>query len=242
MPSEMMNIPQPVQDFITTATVAGSMVLPYHYPALHEVEGFQVGYRYHGITGEDLVSTKAGGWQPEWYVIAGNYFDDPYFVDFSAAAENFPVYYAAHGAGKWVPVLVATNITRFATLLVALKELQQDNEASLRYLEDQVDLHNELWEEVYAGIKEEDELMEIEEIPVDPDQFIQGSIVITSIGENKMKVIQFLKERMGLSGKEALELSKQTEITVAEGNLIQLKRTLNYLETLGASAVFRAKK
>ena len=44
--------PEVVRQFIEAATVAGDMGLPFHYPALDELEGWQSGFRYHGITGE----------------------------------------------------------------------------------------------------------------------------------------------------------------------------------------------
>lgn len=235
MPPEMMKIPQSVQDFITTATVAGNIALPFHYPVLNELIGYQSGFRYHGITGEDLTSTKEGDWQPGWYVIVLNGMDDPFFVDFTEV--DLPVYYAPHGAGKWVPVMVAESISHFAVLLNGLKDLQQNDAAALRYLEENVDIHNELWAEVYAGIQEAPQ--EEDNTPVDPEQFIRASIIITNVGENKMKVVQFLKEKLGLDGKEALALSKQPEITVAEGYVAHLRRTLNHLETLGATAVLK---
>ena len=64
-------------------------------------ENFQIGYRIHGYTGEDLTGTADGDWQPGWYAV-GNIpplGDDPLFTDIND--ENFPLYTAQPGAGRW---------------------------------------------------------------------------------------------------------------------------------------------
>lgn len=231
-----MNIPPPIQQFIEAGVVAGYMPLPFHYPLLHELEGYQSGFRYHGITGVDLTSTEAGSWQPGWYVIALNGFDDPYFVDLHEEHLNFPVYYATLGTGIWVAIKMADNIEQFGTLLKALQDLNTDEEASLQFLEKHTDLRNELWQEVYEGISTPDEPLTWEPEP----SLIRGQLVITDIGPHKLKIVYYLKERFKLSSQEALAMSKQERIVVSEGMLLHMRWTMEKLKNLGTTVIFIA--
>ncbi|HEX6431383.1 MAG TPA: SMI1/KNR4 family protein [Niastella sp.] len=234
----IVNIPHPIRQFIETGIVTGSMALPFHYPLLHEPEGWQSGFRYHGLTMEDITSTKPGGWQPGWYVIALNGFDDPYFVDFTEANLNFPVYYAKHGAGRWKAIKAAENISQFSILLMNLQDYSADKEASLHFLQLHTDLTNELWREVFESISNPDEPLTEKTESVDPALWVMGKVIITTIGPNKMKVVHYLKERFHLSPQEALAMSKQERIEVAEGFLLHLQRTIDQLSKLGATARF----
>ena len=95
------DLPRAVRRFIEDAIVAGDVALPFHYPRPEHWQGWQSGFRYHGITGESLIATTPGEWQPGWHVIALNGFDDPFFIDLGEEAQGFPIYYAPHGAGRW---------------------------------------------------------------------------------------------------------------------------------------------
>lgn len=230
-------IPFSVQQFIQTATVCENIHLPSHYPALHELEGYQSGFRRHGITGADLTGMKPGQWQPGWYVIALNTFDDPFFVDFTEEKQGFPVYYAHHGAGKWEAIKIAETITSFSQILISLQALQQNEEATISWVEANTDTSTDFWNELHNGLKEA--LEEQEQTPaVDITGWKAGKIMITHIGSNKMRVANYLKDLFRLTPQEALELSRQKEIVAAQGYEVHLERIKNDLQKLGATTVF----
>ena len=147
-------LPAAVQTFIAQAIVPGDMCLPYHYPKVENFAGFQSTYRYHGNTLEDLTSTAPGAFQPGWYVVAQSYFGDPFIVDFTEEAQGFPVYYAPLGAGEWVPTKLAASLADFTTLLIDLAALADDSPAQLAYLKAHVDTSLEPWQEICAGLAE----------------------------------------------------------------------------------------
>jgi hypothetical protein len=230
-------IPLSVQQFIQTATVCQHMHLPFHYPALHEVEGYQSGFRRHGITGADLTGMQPGQWQPGWYVIALNGFDDPFFVDITEEEKGLPVYYAEHGAGKWEAIKIAETLVSFSQILTTLQALQQNEEATISWLEANTDTSTDFWKELLSDLKAAPE--QPEETPaVGITSWKAGKIMITHIGPEKIKVVNYLKNLLQLTPQEALELSRQKEIVAAEGYGIRLERIKNDLQKLGATTVF----
>ena len=52
----MPPMPGALRSFIDAAIVCGDMALPFHYPKGDQWEGWQSGFRIHGLTGEDLVA------------------------------------------------------------------------------------------------------------------------------------------------------------------------------------------
>jgi hypothetical protein len=143
-----MTIPPEVTAFIEQGTVVGKLCLPDHYPKPGEFADFQAGYRYNAVTGKPLTGEQAGDFWPSWYVVAANYFDDPFYVDFLGQEAGFPVYFSYHGAGTWTPLRVSATLLDFTTLLTALAETADDAAASLRLLRGIPDAENEFWQEV----------------------------------------------------------------------------------------------
>ena len=236
-----MNIPQLILQFIRNQTIAGSMLLPFHYPKLEEWQGYQSGFRYHGISGEDLTSTKAGQWQPGWYVIALNGLDDPFFVDVNEEEAGFPVYYAPHGAGVWAPLTIAENITGFGALLTGLEALKNDSNASLQYIQEfACNAGNPFWKEVCeALIEEPDEGEEETGIPADPALWTNGQLILTHVGPNKIKIANYLRKIWDISPQEALTRLVEPELALADGYLVHLQKYMNDLQQLGATVTFR---
>ncbi|TVT42845.1 hypothetical protein FNT36_01770 [Hymenobacter setariae] len=143
-----MAIPPEVAVFIERGIEVGKMCLPDHYPTPDNFAEFQAGYRYNAVTGEVLIGEQAGDFQPSWYVVAANYFDDPFYVDFLEQEAGFPVYFSFHGAGTWTPLRVAATLLDFTILLTALAETADDAAASVRLLRSIPDVENEFWQEV----------------------------------------------------------------------------------------------
>ncbi len=143
-----MRIPPEIEAFIRQEIVVGNMCLPDHYPKADNFEKFQDGYRYNAVTGEQLTGTQAGDFQPTWYLIAANYFDDPFYVDFSEGETGFPVYFSYHGAGTWTPLRIAATLLEFTALLTKLAATKDDRDASLRTLRNIANVKNEFWQEV----------------------------------------------------------------------------------------------
>jgi ribosomal protein L7/L12 len=231
-----------IRDFIESRIVVGDLALPTHYPELHEIGAWQVSFRSHGSTGESLVSRASGDWQPGWYVIALNGFDDPFFIDIDERSAGFPVYYAAHGAERWDAVIVAASLERFGQLLSALNDVKDNDERLLKLIETEADMTNALWSEVHQGVLEREALEKefpLDETTYDPADFQQGTLVITDVGSRKLKVVQAMKQALGLSLPEVLALARERDIVVGTGSAIQLRRIRDKLVELGATVAFR---
>lgn len=234
-------LPETVRQFIEAAVVAGDMSLPFHYPALDDLEGWQSGFRRHGITGESLVSRDPGAWQPGWYVIALNGFDDPFFIDIEGP-RDFPVYYAPHGAGRWDATQAAPSIGHFSHMLSVLRDFANDDAGALRHLEAEVDPTNLLWREIYESRRSRPALeqeLACDETAPDPEELRQGILVLTAVGPRKLEVVQFLRRMLGLSPQAALALVAEGHIPVGEGCLLQLRAARDHLVSLGATVEFR---
>ena len=233
-------LPHAARRFIEAAIVAGDMALPFHYPPPDAWQGWQGCFRFHGITGESLISTTPGHWQPGWYVIALDGFDAPFFIDIGDEAQGFPVYHAPLGAGRWDAQRVAPTLQRFADLLAALRDLGTDDAAARRLIETEAeDLDADLWREVLAGRQDRIVSEADADPPPDPGSWQHGTLVITAIGPQKMKVAHFLKRVLDLSPQAALALTAQGDIAVARGYVAHLRRTQAQLQALGATVECR---
>ena len=83
---------------------------------IDEQEGYSI-----TPSGEDLTGDGLGDWRSSWLVIGRDEsVGDPIFVDL--AANDLPVYKAAHGEGEWNPVLVSSTFIGF---IQALEELDR---------------------------------------------------------------------------------------------------------------------
>ena len=233
-----------VKQFIENAIVSGDAALPFHYPPIQQLDSFQIGFRQHGISGKSLVSTKSGDWQPSWYVVARNQFDDPFFIDANEMLQNFPVYYAPIGAGQWTALQVAPNIERLSQLLLALHNFA-DDELAAQFIEVEMDSPNELWQEVIKSRRNRqnlaDELAQ-SDTPYNADDWQTGVLILTDAGPQKIKVAQVVKQMLNLTPQQALTLLEKQEITLAEDYFINCRRTQNLLLDLGASVIFRTIK
>ncbi|MDJ1482600.1 SMI1/KNR4 family protein [Cytophagaceae bacterium YF14B1] len=215
------------------------MCLPQKYPKPDTFEYFQAGYRYDAITHKSLVGPNEGDFDKNWYVICSNYFDDPFYVDFSEGDKEFPVYFSWHGAGNWMPVKVAETLSEFSDFLTIIKNIEADSQQAVKYLEEHSDLTNEFWKEVYVEYLEKAE-EPINELQItDKSEWIKGKVIITDIGKDKLKLIQFIKDQLNLTPQQALVVSKQGEIEYKEGYLAHLKHIVNQLKAMGATAIFR---
>jgi len=234
-------LPNEVKDFIAAEIVAGDMALPSHYPQPHELQAFQVGYRSHGLTGEDLVSTASGGWRPGWFVIARNYFDDPFFIDIAEEAAGFPVYYARHGAGRWDAVIAAPSLQLFGQILSALRELKSDDTRTQHFIEAETDATNALWREVLEGLKHRGEEQEPLEPVSDPKDFEFGDLILTEVGPQKLKVVQIVRRVLDVSLPQAMTVAAERDLVVCSGPRGggRLRRIQEQLTALGASTEFR---
>lgn len=227
-------LPEEIARFIAAAVVTGDMVLPWHYPAADDLAAVQIGYRVHGNTGASLVSYETGAWQPGWWVIAQNYFGDPFFIDMGEQMSGFPVYYALHGAGRWDVVTLAPSCRAFGTILTDLRD--DGGVDALEQLHAAAD--HPLWQEVITERRERAGADGAE--PVCDLQAIEyGDLVVTGIGVQKMKIIQILRKAMNLSLQAAMALAAEPEILVGSGPRVRFGRIENDLRAHGASVEFR---
>ncbi len=228
--------------FLIQKTKLEAGCLPQNYPAVNKLIEFQVGYKIHGSSGESLTGNNIGDFKESWCVICSNYFDDPFFIDFSEQTEGFPVYFAFHGAGHWTPIKIANNIEEFSKHLINIKDRENDKENIISYLTENFDIKNKFWEEVYnLYMTQEDSIENVDE-KQDWDDWILGKLIITNIGGNKLKIVNLLKKEFNLTPQEALSLSKLKEIEFKTGYLKHLKNDIKKLNELGATTDFRPNK
>ena len=133
------------------------LCLPQSYPANDGFYAFQDGYRHNANTGQTLNGKGDGDFKPSWYVLCTNYFADPFFVDFSEEALDFPVYYAAHGAGRWDAIPVAKTVTQFATVLNELIQVEDDAPGAIALINSFPFSSETLWQEAIAELREQEE-------------------------------------------------------------------------------------
>ena len=142
------DLPKQLIEFIShNICFDGISFLPLKYANVNDFNGMQSGYRYNALSGEYLVSDKKGGWQEGWYVFAQNYFDDPFYIDFTESVNNFHVYFSQHG-GKWTQNKIADSIEHFWHILRKIKGIEPQMPFDLTSLPLGIDLKNEYWAEV----------------------------------------------------------------------------------------------
>ncbi|MGF7146434.1 ribosomal protein L7/L12 [Sphingomonas zeicaulis] len=230
-----------LRDFIAAAIIVSDLALPQRYPEAVGLADLQIGYRVHGITGESLVSTKPGAWQPGWIVIAANEFADPFFIDAADATDAFPVHYAPHGAGRWQPVCVAPTLRRFTQILATLRDLEDEDDRALRFIADETDPANPLWREVLQSRRERSALAaEIAGPAPDLADIADHDLVIVDIGPHRLKVVRILRHALGLDMADALALATRPDIAVRRAPRVQLRRLQAELVEAGAAVELRA--
>jgi hypothetical protein len=234
------SLPPSVQAFVDAALVVGDLGLPQWYPEPGGIDAFQVGYRSHGHTGEDLSSEAPGQWHPAWLAVAANYFRDPYFIDLREADAGYPVWWAPASAGRWTPSPVAASIERFGALLQALAALGDDPGAMLARIEREPGTEGAPWREIRANLAEAMDAPEEEEpsAPVDPAHWTRGALVLRDAGPRRVEVAQCLVRLLGVAPARALALLKALPLELCSGFQTHLEADLRSLRALGATVDF----
>ncbi len=229
-----------LEAFLTQRIVVGDTALPMHYAHVECLEAFQVGFRTHGHTGASLVSETAGDWHPDWYVIALTGLDDPIFIAASEAEQGYPVYTAVHGAGQWNAVRIAPSLERFGGLLQALAAAADDDHFNT-LIETEADAMNAFWQEVIEARASAADPLEIqpESSGYSSADFGVCDLIVTNMGPQKLRVVQFVSKRLGLSLKDTLALADALPFTVASGVRKQLQPLADHLSALGAIVELR---
>ncbi|MCA5005223.1 SMI1/KNR4 family protein [Sphingobacterium bovistauri] len=232
---KMSQFPELITFFKNTYKIK-NLCLPENYPKLEAIFGFQDGYAYNSVTNTFLYGESEGDFKESWLVIATNYFADPFFIDFDEVQQNFPVYFAYHGAGKWSPIQISNSILAFQEKLKTIYQHRFNKEELIKIVANEIVSPNEFWEEVHESIlnlperTEEKQAQKYEET-----DWQEAELYITNIGPNKMKIVSLLKENFNLSGTEALQMSKQERILLRKGYLKWIEKDVQQLENLGAT-------
>jgi len=237
----MQSFHEAIRDFLNKGIVVGDPLLPTHYAKFDRLDDFQVGFRTHGHTGENLVSDTDGGWHCEWYVIAMTGLDDPIFIAAGEAENGYPVYTAAHGAGRWDAIQIAPGLAALGRLLEALAEVKEDISQFKCLIIAETDPENEYWREV---LDERQNAAMSEQPPsdiVDYDltDYETGSLIVIDPGPHKLKVVQIISTCRGLPLKDTLALAAMPQFEAGSGMKLQLRPLKDQLEALGATVEFR---
>lgn len=142
----LMTIPAAALPLVRAALRFDNLVLPQDYPEPKRWHAFQEGYRPTPKDASTAVPVD-GEWKPQWWVIATNYFADPFFVNIEEADQGFPVYFAQHGAGRWNPVVATESIDLFLRILAEVQARETTPLHAAEYVGD-VCPRNTLWIEV----------------------------------------------------------------------------------------------
>lgn len=225
--------------FLKDSVTIEGLALPENYATAEHIYYFQDGYHYNSVENKVLTDDAPGEFKPDWIVLASNYFADPFFIDLKDIKDNFPVYFAYHGQGKWEPLKIAGHLEDFHQILTDIRQIRYNKTALINYFDEKIDIENVFWKDVYLTIKDE--------YVVDWEQITQESfesngskvnLYITDIGPNKMKIITLLKKEFDISGPEALKLGKSTRIFFKTGYRKWLQNDSKQLEDLGAQIEF----
>jgi len=115
---------QHILNTIKSEISLGSAIIHVYQP--HEIRSGQVGYSV-STTGKPLSGDRSGDWQKEWLVIGyDGTCGDPLFIDTSK--EEYPVYTAMTGKGRWDPIPIAISLQGFANALSAVAALAKGRE------------------------------------------------------------------------------------------------------------------
>lgn len=230
-----------IQDFLANGIIVGDLLLPARYARFERLDDFQVGFRTHGHSGESLVSDTDGGWNSDWYVLAMTGLDDPIFIATREAESGYPVYTAAHGAGRWDATQIAPSLAAFSRLLAALTETTEDFARFKNLIIAETGPPNAFWREV---LEERQRAAVSEQAPpavggYNPADFESGDLIVNNLGRHKLKVVQIISKCRGLSLKDTLALAEAPELLAGSGVRLHLRRLSEQLEALGATVEFR---
>lgn len=228
-----------ITEFLKKAIAIEGIALPEYYASKEHIYYFQDGYHYNSVESQNLTSDEPGHFKSSWIVLATNYFADPFFIDLKEAESGFSVYFAYHGQGHWEPLKIADSLGIFQKILENIQNIRYDKTALINYFDENIDLENIFWKDVYLTIEDES-VLDLENIEEEcyNSSGSKVNLYITDTGPNKMKIIALLKKELGLSGPEALKLSKSPRIFFRTGYSKWLQQTSKELEDLGAVVEF----
>lgn len=235
-----MLLPAAVLEFLRAPYAFSCLELPNNYACAGQFALFQIGYRVHGITAEDLTGAAAKSFPTNAYVIASNALADPFVIYFDQEPQGFPVYFARHGQGVWHWQQISPSLCEFSQILAQLQTLEDTPEAMVRFLQAQ-NLQAEYWQELEQTFSEmqEDAALDDELSHIDPSLNLQDwqqmRLIITDLGANKLPVVKFIKDRLQISLSQALALSKNLPLELEQGAQRWLNNTAQDLQALGAS-------
>ncbi|HEX6426833.1 MAG TPA: hypothetical protein VF008_04070 [Niastella sp.] len=118
-----MTIPDKIKSFLsdTTDVSLGYNEINFFQP--NDLNEEQIGYRIDQI-GNSLITGNDGDWQEEWLVIGTDQLGDPIIVD--VITPDLTVLSAAHGVGRWEPLVIAESLDSFANIIFILTTISKD--------------------------------------------------------------------------------------------------------------------
>lgn len=118
-----MTIPDKIKKFLsnTTDVSLGYNEINFFQPV--DLDEEQIGYRV-DPKGNSLITGYDGDWQEEWLVIGTDQLGDPIIADMSTP--NVTVLSAAHGEGKWEPLVISASLDNFANTIFILNTVSKN--------------------------------------------------------------------------------------------------------------------
>ncbi len=234
-----VQLPDELHHLLQAPIFFEGLEMPQHYADPKHVDWFQIGYRVHGITHEDLTSTESGAFQPTWYVFAQNEMADPFFIDIAEQEQGFPVYFARHGQGFWQAEPIAESFTAFTNYLNQIKQREQCIPELLAFVQN-IASDSEFWcsveyyyEELLASVEEDDAFLPVND-QVNPADWEVVQVRLLALGARKLEVVKFIKDYLQLSLVQALAVTKELPLTVKQGARRFMQVLADDLQALGA--------
>lgn len=182
-----------------------------------------------------------------WHIITLNDMDDFYFVDEHEAAQGFPVYFSQHDDDWDKSMSVLPSLAEFAAILLKLDELEYlGSEKAADFIAQTQDInHNKFWRELQQNYRELTKLQQEwaqqeahRQAKIASGDWVRGDIVITDLGDAKMKVAARMKQWHQLSAAEVLNMMQQPEIIYCSGLWEYMRPHLEELHSWGVTAEF----
>jgi hypothetical protein len=231
-----MDLPDIVLDFLDEAVVLDNVMLPQSYADPDDFAGFQTGFRT-APGGADLCGGLAG-WQASWWVTCLNQRGEPFFIN-SDEAPDYPVYFAYQGSARWQAIPLTDCLADFCYLLGRLQDLEADPRRAGQWLEQQVDVDNEVWGDVWSHYS--DDIGSLERRPVigiDAPDYVFGRALVRDLGDRPDQVLTELGHYLNLGGGDLAKLAQEPEIVVRRDRFVNLRELIDRLTGLGAAVMF----
>jgi hypothetical protein len=229
--------PAAVADFLDAAPVLDNAILPNCYADPADLGDLQIGFRV-DVTGANLCDGESQ-WRSNWWVLGLNRRAEPFFID-ADEPPDYPVYFAYRGSSRWQALPVADCLTDFGYLLERLQDLETDPRQAADWLEQRVDVDDEVWGDVWSWYNDDIDALERRPVVgIEARDYLFGQVVIRRLGQRPDQVLAVVGHLLDRQGPDLANLADQSEIVLRRDRFVNLRELIDHLTALGATVVFQ---